>query len=146
MDRLSKAFIILAAIGVAVAIYHGYDEITHYSAPGTGVCNINSFFSCTSVFDSGYTKFPPGPYGISMYVYGVIWFPLMVALGFWFGKKNGTINGEVLVPMLMVGNLFTLYLWYLELGVIHALCPFCISMYILNYVMTLLAMKSLFGS
>jgi uncharacterized membrane protein len=41
-----------------------------------------------------------------------------------------------MVPILMVGNVFTLYLWYLELGVIHALCPVCVSLYVLNYLMT----------
>jgi len=145
MDRLSKAFIVLAAIGIAVAIYHGYDEVTAYSAPGTGVCDINHVFSCESVFNSGYTKFPPGAYGVDLYVYGVIWFPLMLLLGIRFARKTGTISGEVMVPVLMVGNLFTLYLWYLEIAVIHAYCPVCISMYVLNYGMTMLATKRLFG-
>jgi len=145
MDRLSKAFIVLAAVGIAVAIYHGYDEVTAYSAPGTGICNINSVFSCASVFNSGYTKFPPGPYGVDLYVYGLIWFPLMLLLGVRFGRKTGTLSGEVMVPVLMVGNMFTLYLWYLEIAVIHAYCPVCISMYVLNYAMTALSMKKLFG-
>lgn len=145
MDRLSKAFIVLAAVGIAVAIYHGYDEVTSYSAPGTGVCNINSVLSCANVFNSGYTKFPPGAYGIDMYVYGLVWFPLLVALGVVLGRKTGTLSGEVLLPMLMVGNIFTLYLWYLEIAVIHAYCPVCISMYVLNYALTALAAKSLLG-
>ena len=145
MDRLSKAFVVLAAVGIAVAVYHGYDEVTAYSAPGTGVCNINNVLSCASVFNSGYTKFPPGSYGVDLYVYGLVWFPLMLILGAEFGKKTGTINGEVMVPLLMVGNLFTLYLWYLEIAVIHAYCPVCISMYVLNYAMTALAAKGLFG-
>jgi len=144
MDRLTRAFMVLAAVGIVVAIYHGYDEVTAYSAPGTGVCNVNSVVSCLSVFQSGYTKFPPGQYGVSMFVYGLIWFPLMLALGYWFGRRSGTLNSEVMVPVLMVGNLFTVYLWYLEISVIHAYCPFCISMYVLNYVMTVLAAKNLF--
>jgi len=135
---------VLAAVGIVVAIYHGYDEVTAYSAPGTGVCNVNSVVSCLSVFQSGYTKFPPGQYGVSMFVYGLIWFPLMLALGYWFGRRSGTLNSEVMVPVLMVGNLFTVYLWYLEISVIHAYCPVCISMYVLNYVMTVLAAKNLF--
>lgn len=140
MDRLSKAFVALAAVGIAVAIYHGYDEVTAYSAPGSTVCNINSIISCGSVFDSGYTKF----LGVDMYVYGLVWFPLMAVLGYHSAKKAGTIN-EALVPVLMVGNLFTVYLWYLEIAVIHAYCPVCISMYVLNYAMTALAAKSLLG-
>ncbi len=50
-----------------------------------------------------------------------------------------------MVPLLMVGNLFTPHLWYLESAVIHAYCPVCISLYVLNYAMTALAAKGLFG-
>jgi uncharacterized membrane protein len=145
MDRLSKGFVVLAAIGIAVAIYHGYDEITSYSTPASNYCNITPFVSCSSVFASGDVTFPPGSYGLPLYIYGLIWFPMILVLGLWFGRKKGTINGEALLPMLMVGNVFTLYLWYVELGVIHAICPVCISMYVLNYVMTAMAGKSLFG-
>ena len=143
MDRLSKAFVAIAIVGIAVAIYHGYDEITAYSAPGTGVCNINNVFSCGTVFNSGYTRFPPGPYGVDMYVYGLVWFPFLAALGFRQGRSAGSVNGEVMLPLLMVGNLFTIYLWYLELGVIHAICPVCVTLYLLNYAMTAIAVKRL---
>ena len=143
MDRLTKVFIALAAIGIPIAIFHGYDEVTAYSAPLSNACNINSFLSCTSVFTSGFTKFPPGQYGVSLYVYGLVWFPLMLILGYWSGRTRGTLSGEILLPLLMVGNIFTLYLWYLELGVIHAVCPVCVSLYVLNYAMTALAAKAL---
>jgi uncharacterized membrane protein len=138
MDRLSKLFIILAAAGIPDAAYHAYGEITAYSGPGSTECNITHYFSCITVFDSGYTKFPPGD-GLSMWVYGIVWFPLMLFLGFLFASKRGGINGIVMLPILMVGNFFTLYCWYLELGVIHALCPVCISLYCLNYAMTAVA-------
>jgi uncharacterized membrane protein len=135
MDKLAKSFVILAAIGIPIAIYHGYDEVTNFSAPGTTICNINNFWSCGNVFHSGYTTFPPHD-GLSLFVYGLVWFPLMLGLGLWFTRQKGGINGAVMVPILMVGNVFTLYLWYLELGVIHALCPVCVSLYVLNYLMT----------
>ena len=80
-----------------------------------------------------------------MYVYGLVWFPLMLVLGYWSARRGGSLAGEVLVPVLTVGNIFTLYLWYLELGVIHAVCPVCVSMYVLNYAMTALAAKPLIG-
>ncbi len=139
MDRLSKLFVAIAAVGIPDAIYHAYDEITHYSGPGSKLCDISNFWSCKNVFNSGYTKFPPGQYGLSMWVYGIIWFPLILVLGLWFARKSGTINGALFLPILMVGNIFTLYLWYLELGVIHAVCTVCVSMYLLNYAMTVIA-------
>lgn len=146
MDRTSKAFVAVAVAGILVAIYHSYGEMTYYSGPGSAVCNVNAFISCTSVFASGDVSFPPGPFGLPLYVYGLVWFPLLAALGTWYGRRRGALNGELLFPLLMVGNLFTLYLWYLELGVIHALCPVCITMYVLNYAMTVVVARVLLAS
>ena len=132
MNNLSRSFLALSTIGIFVAIYHGYDELTHYSTPLSKACNINSLFSCGSVFNSGYTTF----LGVSLYVYGLVWFPLMVVLGYWLIRRSGSLRFEVIFPLLMVGNLFTIYLWYLEFVKIHAFCPVCIGMYVLNYLMT----------
>jgi uncharacterized membrane protein len=137
MDKLSKAFLILAAVGIPDAVYHAYGEITAYSAPGTS-CHITNAISCITVFQSGYTKF----LGLSLWVYGVVWFPLMLILGYWFIKKRGALRIDVMIPLLMVGNIFTLYLWYLEIAVIHAYCPVCISLYTLNYLMTVVCLIS----
>lgn len=150
MDRLSKAFLALSVVGLVIAIYHGYDEITAYTGPGSGFCNVftnfNPFLSCSSVFASGYATLPPHTNGLPLYVLGLAWFPLMIVLGAWFGGKRGVLNGEVLFPLLMIGNIFTLYLWYVELGLIHALCPICVGMYIVNYALTALALKALLAS
>ena len=150
MDRLSKAFVALALVGLVIAVYHGYDEFTAYTGPGSNACsvftNINPFFSCASVFASGYATLPPHSNGLPLYVLGLVWFPLMVVLGVWFGKKRGALNGEVLFPLLMVGNIFTLYLWYVELGIIHVICPICVGMYLVNYALTVIALKPFLGS
>jgi len=143
MDRLSKAFLILATVGIFDAIYHAYGELTNYTSYLSNVCTINSFFSCSRVFQSGYATFPPGPYSVALWVYGVIWFPLMLVLGYLFVRRSSSISGLIMVPVLMVGNVFTFYLWYLELFTIRALCPVCISLYILNYIMTGLALVAM---
>src|SRR5579862_8427252 len=104
MDRLTKAFIILAAVGIAVAVYHAYGEITFYSSPITSICNVNSYISCGSVFESGYDDLG----GIPMWVFGVVWFPLMLALGIWFSRRRGGMDGAMMVPILVVGDVFTL--------------------------------------
>jgi len=91
-------------MGIPDAVYHAYDEITSYSAPGTG-CHINGFVTCIGVFQSGYTRF----LGISLWVYGVVWFPLILATAIWFARRGG-LNGAFMLLTLMVGNLFTLYL------------------------------------
>jgi uncharacterized membrane protein len=131
LDRLTRIFVILSAAGIPIAIYHAYDEITSYSAPDTA-CRINDFLTCVGVFQSGYTKF----LGISLWVFGVVWFPLILGSGVWSARRRGWVDGGLMLPILMVGNIFTIYLWYLELGVIRAVCPVCVFLYALNYAMT----------
>src|SRR5690348_12146790 len=100
-------------MGIAVAVYHAYGEITFT----LGSCSISHALSCQAVFASGYTTFPPPgvvpglPNGISFWVFGVIWFPLCLIVGLLAIRKYGNPRGSLLVPFLMVGNLFTLYPW-----------------------------------
>jgi uncharacterized membrane protein len=125
----SKIFLVLCAVGIIDAILTAIE----YTTPGPGNCTINAVISCVPVKDSGYTSIA----GIPFWVAGLIWFPLLLVLGLIL-TKGGTwrLREDVLLPLLMVGNLFTVYLWYLELVKIHAVCPYCVSLYSVNYVLT----------
>ena len=137
-DRRSRAFIALSVMGIAVALAHGYDELTYTFA----YCTLSKALSCASVFASGYTTFPPGN-GIDFWVYGVVWFPVCLILGLWVIRTHGTTLGSTLVPFLMIGNIFTLYPWYIEIRLLNGIyCPVCISLYLINYVMTAIAASS----
>jgi uncharacterized membrane protein len=142
-DWRSRSFIALSVMGIAVAFNHAYDEITFTF----NSCNISPSISCGTVFGSGRTTFPPPGTvpglqdGISFWVYGVVWFPLCLLVGLWAIRKHGSPIGSVLVPFLMVGNIFTLYPWDIEF-VIGAYCPVCISMYVINYILTFVALTS----
>jgi uncharacterized membrane protein len=146
-DRRSRAFIALSVMGIAVAFYHAYGELT-YTIGGLNSCSFSTILSCTSVFASGLTTFPPagsipGFPGISFWVYGVVWFPLCVIVGLWSIRKHGGLNPSVLVPFLMVGNIFTLYPWDIEIVILRGVfCIVCVSMYVINYVLTILAFSS----
>lgn len=117
-------------------MYHAYDELTAYTAPGTGACNITQKVSCSGVFESHLTSI----YGVPLYVLGLVWFPLiLVFVGFLSGwGRKAIANGSLLLLVLMVGNIFTVYLWYLEIDVIGIICPVCVSLYVINYVLTAL--------
>ncbi len=137
MERLSAAYLVVGASGVGLAIYVTYEYLTQNFTS----CNINQFLSCGGVYQSGHTSL----FGIPFYLTGLVWFPLLFAVGLWtsrLGKK--TINEELLLPVLMIGNIFTGYLWYLELAVIHIVCPLCVSLYVVNYVLTIIVIVPLF--
>lgn len=144
-DWRSRAFIALSVMGIAVAIYHGYGELT-YSLRS---CSINHTFSCQAVFASGYTTFPPAGSipglgkGIEFWVYGVVWFPLCLVVGLWAIRRYGGPKGSVLVPFLLIGDIFTLYPWDIEIRLLGGVyCLVCISLYCLNYILTFVAFVS----
>jgi uncharacterized membrane protein len=134
-DWRSKAFIALAVMGIAVAFYHAYGEITYT----LNACSLNHTFNCNSVFGSGYTRV----LGVQFWVYGVVWFPVCLIVGLWAIRRYGKPLGSVLVPFLMIGNIFTLYPWFIEIKLLGGVyCPVCVSLYIINYVMTFIAFAS----
>jgi len=125
-------------MGVAVAAYHAYGELT-YAIGGLGSCSYNHTFSCALTFGSPYTKV----LGIQFWVYGVVWFPLCLLVGLWAIRRYGSPLGSVLAPFLMIGNIFTIYPWYIEFKLLGGeYCLVCISLYILNYVLTFVALAS----
>ncbi len=150
-DWRSRSFIALCVMGIAIAFYHAYGELT-YTTNHLSSCNLSDVFNCGSVFGSGYTSFPPArvipglPGGISFWVYGVVWFPLCLAVGLRTIRKHASPIGSVLVPFLMVGNIFTLYPWDIEIVILGGkYCVVCVSMYFINYVLTFLALASKFS-
>ncbi len=104
-----------------------------YTTKALGSCKVNSYVNCQPVINSGHTSIA----GVPFWVTGLVWFPMMLLLGLYL-TKGGTwrLRGDILLPILMIGNLFTIYLWYLEVGVIGALCPYCVSLYLVNYALT----------
>ena len=129
MEKLSSAYLIVAGSGIGLAIYTAYEYVTQ----DFRTCSISQLFSCGGVAASGHTSL----FGIPFYVTGLIWFPLVFLIGLVTSKLGkAPVNGEILLPLLMVGNIFTGYLWYLEIAVIHIICPLCVGLYAVNYVLT----------
>lgn len=133
MNRTNYAFFVLLLAGLVLAIYHAFEELTRQFSP---ICNAGQKVSCGGVFESGHTSI----FGIPFYVTGLVWFPLLLVVFLYTTRSlRNPINGTIFVPLLMVGNAFTLYLWYVELGVIGIICPICVSLYVINYALTILA-------
>ena len=122
-------------MGIAVAVYHAYGELTY----ALGSCSINHAFSCAVVFGSGYTRF----LGLQFWVYGVVWFPACLVVGLWAIRRYGNPRGSIVAPFLMIGNIFTLYPWDIEIRILGGeYCLVCISLYVINYLLTAVALVS----
>ncbi len=134
ISNTAKVFVGLSAAGVAIAIYHSYDEIVHYSTSLSNSCSAKgTVLNCSSGFAFSHL------FGIPLYAFGIVWFPLLLVVSLIMRRE---LLGSVLLPLLMIGNIFTIYLWYLEIDVVFkntgSVCPVCISMYVVNYILTII--------
>ena len=121
MDKkLSWVSVGLAILGVLVSIYMTIFKLTSNNAMclGSGDCSTVNASKYSSVYG-----IPVAFVGVLGYlaILGVL---IMQDRGMDFFKKNGLL---VLFGLVITGFLFTLYLIYLEIFVIKALCPFCIT-------------------
>jgi uncharacterized membrane protein len=117
--RLSQLAIILTIIGLLVSIYMTIYKITSNDSMCIGSGD------CKTVNASRYAEV----YGIPVAVLGVAGYSAILAVlllerkpGFF--QQNGTL---LLFGLSLTGFLFTLYLIFVEVALIRAYCPFCIT-------------------
>jgi uncharacterized membrane protein len=118
---LDIAIPVLSIIGLGVSIYLTYVEVTHTRA----LCG--PVGDCNTVQSSPYAK-----------LFGILPIGLLGAIGYiailitWLWRRFradslSKIAGPVMYAMALFGTLFSIYLTYLELFVIHAVCIWCLS-------------------
>jgi uncharacterized membrane protein len=117
--RLRQITIALTIIGLLVSIY-----MTIYKFSNNESMCIGSS-GCSEVNASRYSEIN----GIPVAVLGVVGYAAILALLF-IEQRPGFIqeNGSLLFfGISLIGFLFTLYLIYLEIALIKAYCPFCLT-------------------
>ncbi|MEP6895176.1 MAG: vitamin K epoxide reductase family protein [Chloroflexota bacterium] len=117
--RLKQITIFLAALGLLDSIYMTIFKLTNNEnmCIGSHGCNI--------VNASGYSSI----HGIPVAVVGVFGYLSILTL-LYLGRRPGflqTNEGMLLFTVTLTGFLFTVWLVYLEIAIIKAYCPFCIT-------------------
>ena len=117
--RLSQLAIMLAIVGLLVSIYMTIYKITSNDSMCIGSGD------CKTVNASRYAEV----YGIPVAVLGVAGYSAILAVLFLerkpgFFQENGTL---LFFGLSLTGFLFTLYLIFVEVALIKAYCPFCIT-------------------
>jgi uncharacterized membrane protein len=109
-------FIILTLVGLSVSIYLTF----LYSQPAPIVC----VTGCELVRESKYSNF----LGISVPIWGVLFYFCVLAITFFkqITKHYDFLFTITLQTMLTAGFIFSLYLTFLELFVIEAICQWCV--------------------
>ena len=123
-------FLVTCVIGLVDSLYLLWIKIANdkvYCLQGIG--------DCWTVNTSRYSSIA----GIPISVFGILGYALILAV-FILEEKHPTIKEHglnILFGLTLLGALYSIYLTYLELFVIYAICPFC--------VVSALAMLVLFG-
>jgi uncharacterized membrane protein len=116
---LYRASVALVIVGVLVSIY-----MTVYKLTGDdGMCLGSG--DCSTVNASKYAEVN----GIPVAVFGVAGYLAILGTHF-FEKRNRFFeqNGALMIfGMALTGFLFTVWLIYVEIALLKALCPFCVT-------------------
>lgn len=131
---LDLAIPVLSIIGLGASIYLTYVEVTHTNA----ICG--PVGDCNTVQSSPYAK-----------LFGLIPIGLVGAIGYiailvtWLWRRFradafAKAAGPTMFVMALFGTLFSVYLTYLELFVIHAVCLWCLSSAIIITALLLLSL------
>ena len=120
MDKwLYRASIVLVVLGLLVSIYMTIYKVTSNNAMCLGSGD------CSTVNASRYSEV----YGIPVAVFGVLGYAAILATLF-FENRNGFFKQNsilMIFGMALTGFLFTLWLIYVEVAILKALCPFCVT-------------------
>jgi uncharacterized membrane protein len=120
MDKwLYRALIALSVIGLLVAIYMTIYKVLNNDAMCLGSGD------CSTVNASPYSEVN----GIPVGAVGVIGYAAILAT-LYFEKRNRFFqeNGAlILFGLALTGFIFTVWLVYVEIAILKALCPFCVT-------------------
>ena len=127
---------LLALLGLGVALYLAYVEITHVEAicGPVGECNI--------VQSSPYAQL----FGIPVAVWGVLCYLAIIAL--WAGQqflpaRPAAYCSIGLILLTLFGTLFSVYLTLLEIFAIGAICAWCLTSAVITTLLLILITKNI---
>jgi uncharacterized membrane protein len=109
----------LAAVGLAVSVYLVFERFT---ASATLACPETSTLDCARVTESAQSTL----IGIPVSILGVVFFGAMLGLGLpaaWRSRHPAVRRGRL--ALAAVGVLVALYLIFVELFVVDAICLWC---------------------
>jgi uncharacterized membrane protein len=124
---------ILAIIGVIDALYLSYSKIFHVELYCAGSNN------CATVNSSRFAEIG----GFSIAFIGLGGYIAILAILFLEGKNIQKIYKEniplVLFGFSLIGSLYSIYLTYIEIVILKAVCPYCFISAIVMWILFILA-------
>lgn len=136
---LDRLMLILIAAGIVIASYLTYVKLFDIKPYCAGVGN------CEAVQTSPYAEL----LGVPVSIWGLLGYLTLLAL--YLVKRNnwanlGWVARQLFFLTTLIGVLYSAYLTYLELFVIHAICPWCVASAVVMTALFVLAIVDAFGS
>jgi uncharacterized membrane protein len=103
----------LASIGILLAVYLLVEQVFH---PAFQPCNISSSVNCTAIISGIVSK----TLGIPTPLYGLMGYVVILLASIFRWKK-------ILLATATFGLVFLLRIAYIELALLHVICPVCIG-------------------
>jgi protein-disulfide isomerase/uncharacterized membrane protein len=133
------ALTLLSLVGIVVSVisvYHFAGAYYGFSS-GPSFCNINSTFNCDAVNQTQYAFFLGMPVAsLGLFFYGWLFFFSLAATG------DKWLSGEsrgVVALLSLFASLFSIYLAWVSWSRIGVLCPTCLALYVVNFLLLALS-------
>jgi uncharacterized membrane protein len=121
--RATSLALALAAVGVA-----SYLTVTHYTDPAALACPDTGVVNCTLVTTSSWSVI----FGVPVAVLGLVWSVVMTGLTLpWAWKAGRSWIDRTRMAVAGLGAAMVLYLVYVELFRIGAICLWCTAVHVL---------------
>lgn len=114
---LLRIILVVAFLGFADSTYLTVQHYLNTIPP----CSVVQ--GCEEVLTSKYATVA----GIPVALGGVLYYLAVVFLALWYLVQRPNERPRLLFPLTIVGFLVTLYLVYLQLFVLHAICAYCMG-------------------
>ncbi|KAJ8731397.1 hypothetical protein PYW07_004561 [Mythimna separata] len=143
--RLNRFVVLTSITGILLSTYALYVEMAVEARPGfSALCDIGEYASCSRVLSSEYAKgfgiIPKeSPLRIPNPVYGIMFYCLIIFLT----TFDQLFVGRLLFLIAVSSIPMCVYLAYLLAFVLHDVCVVCISTYIVNFTLVILAYKKM---
>lgn len=137
--RIRMTIPVLGLVGMGISgylVYVHYYEIKTVCLPG---------FECDVVLSSSYAQM----WGIPISVLGLAMYVVITLLGIRLIFEKRDLKDLIslgIYTIALSGTLFTAYLYYLEIFVLHAFCTWCIGSSIVTFSLLALSLVNLFTS
>ncbi len=120
--QIGSAGLALLAVGIA-----SYLTVTHYTDPAALACPDTGIVNCTLVTTSSWSVV----LGVPLAVLGLAWALVMTGLSSpWAWRSHAAWVDRVRLGLSAAGALMVLYLVYVELFRIGAICLWCTAMHV----------------